>query len=237
MGKIWTVCSGSGGVGNTTVSLALAVGASMAGQKTILLDACGPSRSCDLALGLESIITLDIRDVLRNQIRIDTALYPVPKYNNLRLACASLNEQIPVSELSGMILALHSLCDILVVDMPTAQYALGRGIMRAGDERLFIVRPDNASIRSTERLMMHARNADAAANDLIINRMSREGIKRKTQYPQSTVENLLDLPAIACIPEDVGIQECECRGLSAIECRGAVRTALMGLTKALLNGT
>ena len=236
MGKIWTVCSGSGGVGKTTIALSIAVGAAKAGYKTILLDASGPSRSCDLVLGLESILSLDIRDTLRDQIRMDAALYPIALYPNLRLACASLSEQTPVSELSSMILALHSLCDILVVDMPTAQYTLGRGIMRAGDERLFVVRPDNASIRSTERLMMHARNADAASYSLIINRISRDRIKRKTQYPQSTVENLLDSPALACIPEDAGIPECECSNRCALECSGPARTALMQLNKALLNG-
>lgn len=235
MGKIWTVCSGSGGVGKTTIALAIAVGAAKAGQRTILLDACGPSRSCDLILGLESILTFDLRDVLRDQIRMEAALYPVPQYPNLRLACASLHDQTPVCELSSMILALHSLCDILVVDMPTAQYALGRGVMRSGDERLFITRPDNSSIRSTERLMTHARNADAAANSLVINRILRERVKRKTQYAQNTVENLLDSAAIACIPEDMSIPECECSGRSAIECSGPARTAFNQLSKALLN--
>lgn len=235
MGKIWTVCSGSGGVGKTTISLAIAVGAAKAGKKTILLDACGASRCCDLILGMESMMTLDIKDVLRDQIRMEAALYPVAQYPNLFLACSSLYDQVSISELSGMILALHSLCDILVVDMPTGQCTLGRGIMRLGDERLFISRADNSSIRSTEQLMIHAKDSDAAACSLIINRISREGIKRKTQYPQSTIESLLDIPALACIPEDSSIPECENRARSAIECNGPAWTALSALSKKLLS--
>lgn len=235
MGKIWTVCSGSGGVGKTTIALSIAIGAAKAGKKTILLDASGAARSCDLILGLESILTLDIQDVLRNQVSMDTALYPVAQYPGLSLACSSLYDQTPVSELSGMILALHSLCDILVVDMPTGQYSLGRGMMRTGDERLFVTRPDDASIRSTERLLMRARAYDAAINSLVINRLSRDSIKRKTQYPQSTVENLLDMPAIACIPEDAALAEYDYSGRFSLKSHGSAWNALHGLTKSLLS--
>ena len=236
MGKIWTVCSGSGGVGKTTIALSIAVGAAKAGKKIILLDASGTARSCDLLLGLESVLTLDIQDVLRDQISMDAALYPVSQYPGLYLACSSLYDQTPVSELGSMILALHSKCDILIVDMPTGQYSLGHGMMRSGDERFFVTRPDNASIRSTERLMMRARSSDTAANSLVINRMSREGIKRKTQYPQGTVENLLDTRAIACIPEDPEIAGYEYSGRTAFRFHGSALSALNGLTKVLLSG-
>lgn len=235
MGKIWTVCSGSGGVGKTTVALSIAIGAAKAGKKTILLDASGTARSCDLLLGLESILTLDIQDVLRDQISMDAALYPVAQYPGLFLACSSLYDQTPVSELSGMILALHSLCDILIVDMPTGQYSLGRGIMRSGDERFFVTRPDNASIRSTERMMMRARASDTAVNSLVINRASRDGVKRKTQYPQSVVENLLDTPAVACIPEDASLAEYDYSGRFSFKFHGSAWNALSSLTKTLLS--
>ena len=234
MGKIWIVCSGSGGVGKTTIALAIAAGAAKAGKKTILFDASGMARSCDLILGMESLLVLDMKDVMRNQINIGSAIYPVAQYDNLSLACASLYEQTPASELSGMILALLSLCDILVVDMPTGQYALGKGVLQADDERLVVTRPDNSSIRAAERLLIHARGTDAASCGLIINRISRERIKRKTQYAQSTVENLLDLPALACIMEDPSIPECECSARAAIECNGPAWTALSALCKTLL---
>ena len=234
MGTIWTVCSGNGGVGKTTIALSIAAGAAKAGKKTILVDACGIARSCDLALGLESVMTLDLKDVLHNQVHMDAALDPVARYENLRITCTSLHDQTPVCDLSSMILALHSMCDVLVIDMPTGQCSLGRGMMRGEDRRLFVVRPDDASIRSTERMMMLP--ADSAMNELIINRISKDRIKRKTQYPQSTVESLLDLPALACIPEDSGVSECEHAARAAIESSGPAKSALNILTKALLSG-
>ena len=60
MGRIWAVSSGNGGVGKSTIALSLAAGAAKKGKKTILLDASGLSRSCDLILGLESVVVLDM---------------------------------------------------------------------------------------------------------------------------------------------------------------------------------
>lgn len=235
MGKIWAVCSGSGGVGKSMIALSLAAGAARAGRRVILLDASGGSRSCDLTLGMESVVTLDVLDVLRDQVSMESALYAAVQYPGLRLACASLYDDVAVSELSGMMLALHSLCDALVVDLPTGQTSLGRGVMRAGDERLLITRPDDAAIRATERLMTRCAG-EPAAQSLVINRVSAERVRKKTQYAQSTVENLLDRAAIACIPEDAGIPASEQRGRAAIECDGPARAALSGLVKTLLSG-
>lgn len=235
MGKIWAVCSGSGGVGKSMIALSLAAGAAKAGRRTILLDTSGVSRCCDLILKLESVVTLDMLDVIRNQVVMESALYDVPQYPNLQLACASLYDDVTVSELSGMTLALHSLCDVLVIDLPTGQASLGRGVMRAGDERLLVTRPDDASIRATERLMTRCAG-EPGADSLVINRVSAERIRKKTQYAQSTVESLLDRAAIACIPEDASIPASEQRGRAAIECDGPAWTALSGLVKTLLGG-
>lgn len=233
MGKIWAVCSGSGGVGKSMIALSLAVGATKAGKQAILLDASGTARACDLTLGLESVVVLDMLDVIRNQVSMEAALYEVPQYPRLRFACASLYDDVAVSEISGVLLALHSLCDVLVIDLPTGQADLGRGVLRRGDERLLVTRPDDASIRSTERLMMRCAGSPAS-DSLVINRMRMNRLDKKAQHPQSVVENLLDRAAVACIPEDPSIPASERRGKAAIECDGPAWTALSKLTQTLL---
>ena len=42
-------------------------------------------------------------------------------YENLSFACASLYDDIPIGELNSILLALHSLCDVVVIDSATAQ--------------------------------------------------------------------------------------------------------------------
>lgn len=236
MGRIFAVCSGSGGVGKSMIALSLAAGAAKAGYETILLDASGLARSCDLVLEMESVVVLDMMDILREQVSISSALYDVPRRDHLRFACASLYDNMPASDLSGVVLALQTLCDILVIDLASGESDPGQGIMKCGDERLIVTRPDDASMRAAERLMMHS-PCDMAASSLIINRMNKERIKRKTQYDSNTVEQVLDRIAVACIPEDPSIADAEKRGRPAIESEGPSKAVLHALVKKLLNGT
>jgi len=233
MGKIWTICSGSGGVGKSTIALALAAGAAKEGRQVILLDASGISRSCDLVLGLESIVSLDMIDVVSQQVDIESALYPVPRYNGLRFACASLYNHVSGAEISSIALILLSLCDILVIDLPTGEKSLGNSIQRVGDERIIVARPDDASLRSTERLMLSSQS-DGASNSIVLNRVSKLKSKRKLHHTQETVQAILDMPVIASIPEDESIPLGAQKGKAAIECDGPAWTVFRDLLKALL---
>jgi len=235
MGRIFAVCSGSGGVGKSMIALSLAAGAAKAGYQAILLDASGVSRSCDLIMGMESVVVLDMMDIFKDQISIGSALYPVARYDGLRFACGSLYDSVPVSDMSGVVLALQTLCDVLVIDLPTGQSDPGIGIMKAGDERLIVTRPDDASMRAAERMMERA-SVDQAGMSLIINRICRDRIKRKTQYDQDTVQAVLDRVALGCIPEDAGIADAEKKGRAAIESDGPAKAALNTMIKKLLSG-
>ena len=235
MGRIFAVCSGSGGVGKSTIALSIAVGAAKAGYQTILLDASGISRSCDLIMGMESVVVLDMMDIFKEQISIGSALYPVPHRDHLKFACGSLYDSVPVSDMSGVVLALQTLCEVLVIDLPTGQTDLGAGIMKSGDERLIVTRPDDASMRAAERIMERGIR-DQAGMSLIINRVCRDRIKRKTQYDLDTVQTVLDRMAVGSIPEDSSIAEAEKKGRAAIESDGPAKAALITMVKKLLNG-
>lgn len=236
MGRIFAVCSGVGGVGRSMIALSLAVGSAKSGKRTVLLDASGMARSCDLIMGMESVVVLDMMDVLKDQVSIHTALYPVPRHERLKFACAALYENVSASDLSGIVLALQTLCDILIVDLPCGQTDLGSSVLKEGDERLIIMRPDDVSIRASERLISRA-PFDQVGTNLVINRMSRERIKRKTQYDQDTVQMLLDRVAVGCIPEDPCIADGEKKGKAAIESDGPARAALQSMIKKLIGGT
>ncbi len=201
MRRIFAICSGSGGVGKSTLALALSRGAAMAGEKTILLDASGVSRACDLALGLENIVALDMTDVLGGEVSMEQALYRVPQQENLRLACASLYEGTMLSDLAGIVLALQSLCERLVIDLPTGHAALESGLLGEGDARVIVLRPDDISLRAAERLLMLS-SGEPQDTFIVVNRLKKDLVKKGRQYPPETVEAVLDRPILGCIPEN-----------------------------------
>lgn len=230
---IWAVGSGSGGVGKTTVALSLAVGAAKAGKRVILLDASGEARSADLILGMESVMVLDLADAASGEIGLSAALYPVARYDGLSLACASLYEGTRAQELSGAILALCSMCDVLVADLPTGQAGMGKGLMNPRDELILVTRPDDASLRACERLAQRARREPCGLS-AIVNRARRGFERRGAQLTESAVGMVLDCGVLGVIPEDDSIPLSAQNGRPAIECDGLAWSALSGIAKQLL---
>ena len=236
MGRIFMICSGSGGTGKSTIALALAAGFARAGKRTILLDASGASRSCDLMLGMESIVSLDMVDVIRQQASAEAALYTVPDCDHLRFGCASLYDDVPLSELSAALLVVHSLCDVLIVDLPTGEIDLGEGLLGREDARLIVCRPDDASIRSAERLMLRITDRKPDMR-LVVNRVNASRVRRGLQSSTaSTVEAVLDCPLLASIPEDETLSDCPSHGKTVLACGGSANKALSDMAAALADG-
>ena len=199
--RVFAVCSGSGGVGKSTFALAVAMGAASSGMQTILLDASGASRSCDLMLGMESIVALDLTDVLSGQASLSHAIYRVPQRDKLQYCCTSLLGSIPFGEFAGIVLALRSMCDILVIDLPTGELALADGLLGEDDARICLARPDDASLRSMERIWMRI-SGEKAQRHIILSRIKREAVKRGLQYSEETAAQILDSLITGCVFED-----------------------------------
>lgn len=199
--RIFAVCSGSGGVGKSTLAVALALGAASAGHDTILLDAAGPARSCDLLLGLENAVSLDLGDVLCGEADMEHTLVRVPAQERLRFCCTSLWRDAPFSEFMGAALALRSMCGTLVIDLPSGQIADEAGLLGERDMRVLLARPDDASLRVTERLLALAAGGSADTR-LVLGRVRRELVRRGQQYDTDAVQQILDRPVLGVIPED-----------------------------------
>ena len=201
MGKIVSVISGCGGVGKSTLAVSAAVISAQKGKSVILLDAAGVSRACDLMLGMESIVVIDMLDVLNHEASLQNALYPVPGIRNLRYASASLYEGSTLSELSGLILALRTMCDLLIIDLPTGPVRLNPELLDSNDALLLLTRPDDISVRSLERTLS-AMPDFPAQRHLIINRLDPVLAKKKIHYSAQSVEMMLDIPVSCVLNED-----------------------------------
>lgn len=199
--RTYAICSGSGGVGKSTLAVALAMGAAAAGEQAILLDASGISRSCDLLLGLQSIVSLDLTDVLCGEASIEYALLNVPQQQRLRFCCTSLWGEMSLTEAVAGILALRSMCKVLVIDMQTGHLALEHGLLCAGDTRVLLTRPDDISLRATERMLTLC-TGDLAETVLLLNLVRQDLVKMELQYSKEVAEQILGRSFLGSIQED-----------------------------------
>ena len=233
--RVFALCSGSGGVGKSTFALALACEAASTGMQTILLDANGVSRSCDLMLGMESVVTTDLVDVLSGQAGLQHALYSVPQRDKLRLCCTSLLSNISLNEFAGVLLALRSMCDVLVIDLPTGDPALVTGLLSEEDMRVFLVRPDDSSLRAAERMLMLTAH-EQAKSAIVLCRAKREMTKKGFQYSEATAAQILDRPITGCIWEDDAMAARIGKRNAWFSFAGSARAQLDQVIKNLLKG-
>lgn len=233
--RVFAICSGTGGVGRSTLAVALALRAAESGRQTVLLDASGVSRSCDLLLGVESAVTLDLADVLTGQASLERALCRAPQQPKLRYACASLFGASPIGDVLGAALALRSMAEALVVDLPAGELMLGAGLMGEGDARVVLARPDDASLRAAERMLALCAG-ERAGSALVLSRVKREQVKRGRQYGEDAAAQLLDTRPLGVIPEDDAMAAEVGKGKRRFLLVGAARAQLDKIADALLKG-
>lgn len=199
MGKIWMIASGSGGSGKSSIAVGLAQTAAGNGRKTLLLDTAGPFRTCDLFLGIQSVVTVDLTDVLVDHVQINAALYPVPGFPGLDYACTSLMSCVPLDDLSSLILALQGKYDLILLDLPTGSNPFSVSLMQREDRIVLVTRPDPFSLRPCESLFQQYRALPAEVFP-VVNFEDHALIRKKVQYDANTMSLLLDCPVLGPIP-------------------------------------
>ena len=88
MGRIFSVMSGKGGVGKSTLSAALAEYYARMGNRVVLLDGDIGQRCADLMLNIQDRVVYDLGDVAEKNCELDQALLPHPSLSGLSLLAA-----------------------------------------------------------------------------------------------------------------------------------------------------
>lgn len=233
MGKIWFAASGSGGCGKSSIALGLAETATCRGIKTLLLDAAGPYRTCDLYLGIQSLITLDLTDVLLNRLPLDSAIYPVQGFPGLSYACTSLFSCIRLDEFTSLILTLQGLYDLIMIDLPTGDLTLSPSLLKREDRLILLTRPDPFAIRACEKLYNQYRSVPSGICP-VVNFEDRHLLRKHLQYTGETVAQLLDCPVLGQIRKSQDFFTLRANGESAVRLSILEQRQFGQMTDALL---
>ncbi|MBR1710761.1 MAG: hypothetical protein IJ719_18375 [Clostridia bacterium] len=192
MGKTWIMTAGSGGIGKSSLTIAFAVIAARQG-KTLILDACGPCRACDLYMGMQNVVTLDLRDVLLHQIDLTSVIYPVPEHENLFYACVSLFRESRLEEVQGILLSLQEMFENVFLDISSSGMNWSLPVFTRRDRAVVLLRPDHVSFRGAEAIVTDARNRGVPAYP-VINQMEKSLVRHGYQMNGTTVSQVLDCP-------------------------------------------
>ena len=199
MAKRIVIASGKGGVGKTTVTVALGKALAASGQRVLLID-FDNLRSIDLMLGAAQNVVFDWGDAVKG--RCDPKDAVLRSQGVSFLACPPDYDGINKADVKRLVRLLEADYDYILFDAPAG---IGAGLYlacAAAQRGLVVATPDLVCVRAACRAAQQMETLGVKNSRLVINRAVRRDIRRKRLL---NIDDMIDgtgVQLIAIIPED-----------------------------------
>lgn len=204
MTRIIGVLAGKGGVGKTTLSANLTYALADLGMDVIAIDANMTTPHLGLHFGTYSMSNT-LQDVLKGRARLNSAIYNHPYGFKFIPASMSLYDLtgVNIGKLPEVSIRLLGQSDFVIVDCAPS---LGREALSgldAVDEVILVVTPSIPSVVDAMKTLQLARSLDKRVLGVVVNR-SRGS---PNEMRDGDIEEMMEAPIIAKIPEDIAVLE------------------------------
>lgn len=199
MGKSIGVISLKGGVGKTSVVVALGDALASLGKKVLLVDA--NLSAPNLGIHLNLIDTeKTLHDVLERSSNPSSAVYQLDNFDVLPAAIFS-NLNVNPLKLRDRIKLLKSTYDVIVIDSSPNLNDETLAAMLASDELIVVTTPDYPTLSTTMKAIKLARQRGTPISGLVLNKVHNKNFEISLR----DVEETLEVPVMAVIPHDINI--------------------------------
>jgi len=203
MVTVYTIASGKGGTGKTTVSVNLGTIFAQLGKVTYLMDADIGMANVGILLGLQDA-PVTLHEVLAGKKNISDAIYNGPAGLKVIPSGISLQgfQQADPEKIRDVMGELVKHCEILLIDAPAGISKDGVVPLAVADEVILVVNPELSSIVDAFKTKILTEVVGGHVLGCIINRIDEE----KTEVIKRKMEKALGLKVIGIIPEDSNIR-------------------------------
>lgn len=201
--RAYTIASGKGGTGKTTVTANLGTALAQYGRETCIVDTDMGMANLGLVLGLgETPVTL--HEVLAGKARVEDALYEGPY--GLKVVPSGLSLQgfqnADPQMLKDVVRELTDRCDYLFFDAPAGIGTDAVIPLTVADEVLLVVNPEISSLVDALKVKILTEMIGGTVGGAILNRV----MPGNTQMSRKKIEQTLGVPIIDTIPEDADVR-------------------------------
>ncbi|MEM5805345.1 MAG: AAA family ATPase [Candidatus Aenigmatarchaeota archaeon] len=204
MTRIIGILAGKGGVGKTTVAINLACALGLLNKKVSLIDFNFTTSHLAIEFGIIPQITFN--NVLRNETKIENAIYPC---YNIFLLPTSLSfydlSDIELSDIKSKIKDSLNDFDIVLLDSAPGFGREALATIQASDEVIFVVNPTMAAVVDAMKGRQLALQLGANPLGIVVNKYRGKSFELKPEE----LSNLIELPLLATIKEDVDFLKSE----------------------------
>lgn len=205
MGEVIVITSGKGGVGKTTTTANIGIGLSQLDKKVIVIDTDLGLRNLDVVMGLENRIVYNLVDVIEGSCRLKQALIKDKRFSELYLLpSAQTKDKTAVSpeQMRKLIADIKDEFDYILLDCPAGIEQGFENAVAGADRAIVVTTPEVSAIRDADRIIGLLEAHGIKKNDLIINRLRVDMVKRGDMMSVEDVTEILAINLLGVIPDD-----------------------------------
>ncbi len=203
MGEVYTIVSGKGGVGKTTITANLGIAlAEDFGFSVLLIDADVAMANLSLLMGLKSP-PITLHDVLLGSSPAVDAIYDGPKNTKIIPSGLSLStyQRVDSERLVSVVKELKHKYDYILIDAAAGIEKNVLAAMSASTQIILVTEPTAPSVADVFKTKMVAQRINQRVLGVIINKSSN----LKGEISEKEIMKMLELPSFGRIPyaEDI----------------------------------
>jgi septum site-determining protein MinD len=201
--RAYTITSGKGGVGKTTLTVNLGISLALLGRETCILDADIGMANMALILGMDDI-PVTLHEVLAGKADIEDAIYEGPAGVKVVPSGISLQgfQQADPDKLRDVMHNLVDRCEFLLIDAPSGISKEGVVPLSVADQVILVVNPELASMADALKTKILCEVMGGKVYGAILNRAGLEHTELRSQ----SVEDVLGVRVIDVVPEDASVR-------------------------------
>ena len=201
MGKSVGVVSLKGGVGKTSVVVALGKAIAKKGKKVLLVD--GNLSAPNLGMHFKIINPeKSIHNVLARESHAKDAIHNLEDIDVIPGSIFTKKQVNPL-KLKDRMSYLKRKYDYVIYDSSPSLGEETLGVMLASDGIVVVTTPDHPTLSTTIKAVNLAKRRGISIHGVVINKFHG----KKFEIPLESVEDVLEVPVVAVIPHDVKVLE------------------------------
>jgi len=201
--RAYTITSGKGGVGKTTLTVNLGISLAQLERETYILDADIGMANMALILGMDDV-PVTLHEVLAGKADIEDAIYEGPAGVKVVPSGISLQgfQQADPDKLRDVMHKLVDRCEFLLIDAPSGISKEGVVPLSVADQVILVVNPELASMADALKTKILCEVMGGQVYGAILNRAGVE----HTEIRSHSVEDVLGVRVIDVVPEDASVR-------------------------------
>ncbi len=204
MERVIVITSGKGGVGKTTTAINLGAAINFFGGDVLVID--GNLSTPNVGIYLNSPeVPINLNHILLGKADVDEAVYEHKSGMKIMPSSLSINElkKIKPEKIKDFKKDFKKIADHVIIDSVAGLGNEALSVINMADELIIVTNPEIAAIADALKAIKFAEEIKKPVLGVIITKVKKDKIEMQPE----TVKDMLEVPILGMVPEDIAIRK------------------------------